>query len=57
MLERIIPRSSSHEEVKSEKFEVKSIIEYYDDEELDAYKNIDENKYKDAQIDEFTPTQ
>lgn len=30
-----------------------SIIEYFDDEELDAYKNIDENQYNDNQIDEF----
>jgi hypothetical protein len=28
-------------------------IEYYDDEELDAYINIDEDKYTDQQIDEF----
>ncbi len=30
-----------------------SIIEYYDDEELDAYKNHDPAYYTDAQIDEF----
>lgn len=30
-----------------------TIIEYYDDEELDAYKNIDENQYTDRQVDEF----
>jgi hypothetical protein len=28
-------------------------IEYFDDEELDEYKNIDENSYSDAQIDKF----
>ncbi|WP_319273099.1 hypothetical protein [uncultured Draconibacterium sp.] len=30
-----------------------SIIEYYDDEELDEYKNIDENAYTNNQIEEF----
>lgn len=30
-----------------------TIIEYYDDEELDAYKNIDETQYTDQQVDEF----
>ena len=30
-----------------------SIIEYYDDEELDRYKNIGSNDYTDDQIDEF----
>ena len=30
-----------------------NIIEYYDDEELDAYKNILENNYSDEQIDRF----
>ena len=30
-----------------------SIIEYYEDEELDEYKNIDENAYSTSQIDEF----
>lgn len=30
-----------------------SIIEYYDDEELDEYKNIDENAYSNNQIEEF----
>jgi hypothetical protein len=30
-----------------------SIIEYYDDEELDAYKNHDPERYTDSQIDEF----
>lgn len=30
-----------------------SIIEYYEDEELDAYKNIDSTDYTDEQIDEF----
>ena len=28
-------------------------IEYYDDEELDAYKNIPENEFTDEQIDEI----
>jgi hypothetical protein len=28
-------------------------IEYYDDQELDAYKNSDPLRYTDAQIDEF----
>ena len=28
-------------------------IEYYDDEELDAYKNKPDNEYTDNQIDEF----
>lgn len=28
-------------------------IEYYDDEELDEYKNIDEKSYSENQIDEF----
>jgi hypothetical protein len=28
-------------------------IEYYDDEELDAYKNIDAGNYTDKQIDQF----
>lgn len=30
-----------------------SIIEYYNDEELDQYKNIDQNEYADDVIDEF----
>jgi hypothetical protein len=30
-----------------------TIIEYYDDEELDRYKNINENEYSTNQIDEF----
>lgn len=30
-----------------------SRIEYYDDEELDAYKNMDASDYNDQQIDEF----
>jgi hypothetical protein len=30
-----------------------TIIEYFDDEELDAYKNIDESQYTDQQVDEF----
>jgi hypothetical protein len=30
-----------------------NIIEYYDDEELDVYKNINENDYSDEQIDKF----
>jgi hypothetical protein len=30
-----------------------SIIEYFDDEELDAYKNIEADTYSDSQIDEF----
>ncbi|WP_346857202.1 hypothetical protein [uncultured Draconibacterium sp.] len=30
-----------------------SIIEYYDDEELDVYKNIDEKEYTTSQIDQF----
>lgn len=30
-----------------------SKIEYFDDEELDVYKNMDENQYNDDQIDEF----
>lgn len=30
-----------------------SRIEYYDDEELDEYKNINENAYSETQIDEF----
>ena len=30
-----------------------SRIEYYDDEELDRYKNIPSNSYTDEQIDEF----
>jgi len=30
-----------------------SIVEYYDDEELDAYKNIDENSYTNNQIEQF----
>lgn len=30
-----------------------SIIEYYDDEELDEYKNIKENEYSSNQIDQF----
>lgn len=30
-----------------------SIIEYYDDQELDAYKNCDPLRYTDAQTDEF----
>lgn len=30
-----------------------SRIEYYDDEELDEYKNIKENAYSESQIDEF----
>ncbi len=29
------------------------IIEYYDDEELDSYKNIEEKDYTDSQIDSF----
>lgn len=28
-------------------------IEYYEDEDLDTYKNIDSNAYNDDQIDEF----
>ncbi len=28
-------------------------IEYYDDEELDEYKNIEENSFSDEQIDKF----
>lgn len=28
-------------------------IEYYDDEELDEYKNLDEKSYTNAQIDQF----
>jgi hypothetical protein len=30
-----------------------SIIEYYDDEELDIFKNIDEKEYTTSQIDQF----
>ena len=30
-----------------------SIIEYYDDEELDEYKNINENAYTNNQIEQF----
>lgn len=30
-----------------------SIIEYFDDEELDGYKQIDANTYTDEQIDKF----
>lgn len=30
-----------------------SIIEYYDDEELDVFKNIDEKEYTTSQIDQF----
>jgi len=30
-----------------------SIIEYYDDEELDVYKNINENAYDNSQIEQF----
>lgn len=30
-----------------------SIIEYYDDEELDAFKNINADNYSDEQIDQF----
>ena len=30
-----------------------TIVEYYDDEELDRYKNISENEYSNHQIDEF----
>lgn len=30
-----------------------NIIEYYDDEELDAYKNKDEKEYSTVQIDQF----
>lgn len=30
-----------------------SHVEYYDDEELDAYKNIDENSYTNNQIEQF----
>jgi glucose uptake protein GlcU len=30
-----------------------SVIEYYDDEELDAYKNIDEDSYTNNQIEQF----
>lgn len=30
-----------------------SHIEYYDDEELDEYKNIDENQYTNNQIEQF----
>lgn len=30
-----------------------SIIEYFDDEELDAFKNTDARKYTDTQIDKF----
>ncbi len=30
-----------------------SIIEYYDDEELDAFKNINEDAYTNNQIDQF----
>lgn len=30
-----------------------TIIEYYDDEELDEYKNINENQYTSNQIDQF----
>ena len=30
-----------------------SIIEYYDDEELDQYKNIDSGDYSNDEIDEF----
>ncbi len=30
-----------------------TIIEYYDDEELDEYKNINENEYTSTQIDQF----
>ncbi|WP_297090013.1 hypothetical protein [uncultured Draconibacterium sp.] len=30
-----------------------SIVEYYDDEELDEFKNIDENAYTTTQIEQF----
>lgn len=30
-----------------------NIVEYYDDEELDEYKNINENSYSSVQIDQF----
>ncbi|MEZ5105917.1 MAG: hypothetical protein R2757_15565 [Draconibacterium sp.] len=30
-----------------------TIIEYYDDEELDEYKNKDEKAYSDSEIDQF----
>lgn len=30
-----------------------SVVEYYDDEELDEYKNIDENQYTNNQIEQF----
>ena len=30
-----------------------TVIEYYDDEELDKYKHINENEYSNTQIDQF----
>ncbi len=44
----------AHEVCEFDKMKVdESIIEYYDDEELDEYKNINEDAYTSSQIDQF----
>lgn len=44
----------AHEVCEFDKVKVnESIIEYYDDEELDEYKNISESSYTTDQIDQF----
>lgn len=44
----------AHEICEFDKIKVdQTIIEYFDDEELDVYKNMNENAYDDRQIDQF----
>lgn len=55
--EAVVPPSDccgAHEICEFDQMKVnESIIEYYDDEELDEYKNIDENAYTTNQIEQF----
>ena len=44
----------AHEICEFDQFKMnESIVEYYDDEELDEYKDIDENSYTNNQIEQF----
>lgn len=44
----------AHEVCEFDKLKMdETVIEYFDDEELDAYKNVNENLYTNDQIDQF----
>ena len=55
--EAVVPPSDccgAHEICEFDQMKVnESIIEYYDDEELDEYKNINEEAYTNTQIEQF----